>query len=55
MQLLAAAVGDCLSASLLFALRKFKQAPEPISCEVQAETGTLREGAGRSELWLMRP
>ncbi|MDP1654778.1 MAG: OsmC family protein [Hylemonella sp.] len=38
-QLLAAAVGNCLSDSLLFALRKFKQAPEPISCEVTAEVG----------------
>lgn len=38
-QLLAAAVGNCLSASLLFALRKFKQAPEPISARVEAEVG----------------
>ncbi|MFM1818038.1 MAG: hypothetical protein RL364_898 [Pseudomonadota bacterium] len=38
-QLLCAAVGNCLSDSLLFALRKFKQAPEPIRCTVQAEVG----------------
>lgn len=38
-QLLAAAVGNCLSDSLLFALRKYKQAPEPIRCEVVAEVG----------------
>jgi len=38
-QLLAAAVGNCLSDSLLFALRKFKQAPEPIHCDVTAEVG----------------
>ncbi len=38
-QLLCAAVGNCLSDSLLFALRKFKQAPEPLRCEVQAEVG----------------
>lgn len=38
-QLLAAAVGNCLSDSLLFALRKFKQAPEPIRCTVQVEIG----------------
>jgi uncharacterized OsmC-like protein len=38
-QLLAAAVGNCLAASLLFALRKFKQSPEPISARVQAEVG----------------
>jgi len=38
-QFLAAAVGNCLSDSLLFALRKFKQTPEPIRCEVTAEVG----------------
>ena len=43
-QMLAAAVGDCLSASLLFALRKFKQEPAPIRCEVQAETGRNDQG-----------
>ncbi|MBI2315490.1 MAG: OsmC family protein [Betaproteobacteria bacterium] len=36
MQLLAAAVGNCLSDSLLFALRKFKQNPEPIETAVAA-------------------
>lgn len=44
-QLLAAAVGNCLSDSLLFALRKFKQKPEPLSCEVEATVG--RNEAGR--------
>lgn len=43
-QLLAASVGNCLSDSLLFALRKFKQAPEPITCEVVAEVGRNSEG-----------
>ena len=43
-QLLAASVGNCLSDSLLFALRKFKQAPEPITCEVNAEVGRNAEG-----------
>ena len=42
-QLLAAAVGNCLSDSLLFALRKFKQAPEPITCDVTAEVGRNAE------------
>lgn len=46
-QLLTAAVGNCLSYSLLFALRKFKQAPEPIMCEVQAEVGRNAEGRVR--------
>ncbi len=45
--MLAAAVGNCLSASLLFALRKFKQAPEPLSCTVQAEVGRNAEGRVR--------
>ena len=43
-QLLAAAVGNCLSASLLFALRKYKQAPEPIHTEVDAEVGRNEKG-----------
>ncbi len=43
-QLLAAAVGNCLSDSLLFALRKFRQAPEPIQAEVRAEVGRNAEG-----------
>jgi len=42
-QLLASAVGNCLSSSLLFALRKFKQAPEPLSAEVTAEIGRNAE------------
>ena len=42
-QFLAAAVGNCLSDSLLFALRKFKQAPEPIECTVTAEVGRNEE------------
>jgi len=43
-QFLAAAVGNCLSDSLLFALRKFKQAPEPLRCDVHAEVGRNAEG-----------
>lgn len=42
--LLCAAVGNCLSDSLLFALRKFKQKPEPLSCEVQATIGRSEQG-----------
>jgi uncharacterized OsmC-like protein len=38
-QMLCAAVGNCLSDSLLFAFRKFKQVPEPIHCVVTAEVG----------------
>ncbi len=44
MQLLAAAVGNCLSDSLLFSLRKYKQAPEPIQCDVTAEEGRNPDG-----------
>ena len=43
-QLLASAVGGCLSASLLFALRKFNQVPDPLGCEVQTEIGRNAEG-----------
>ena len=39
MQLLCAAVGNCLSDSLLFALRKFKQNPDPLRCTVTADVG----------------
>ena len=42
-QLLAAAVGNCLSDSLLFALRKFKQSPEPIRTAVEATVGRNAE------------
>lgn len=51
-QLLAAAVGNCLSDSLLFGLRKFKQMPEPLQCEVQAEVG--RNADGRMRVLHMR-
>lgn len=43
-QLLAAAVGNCMSDSLLFALRKFKQKPEPLTCEVYPEVGRNEQG-----------
>jgi uncharacterized OsmC-like protein len=45
--LLCAAVGNCLSDSLLFALRKFKQQPEPLRCTVEAEVGRNAEGRMR--------
>ena len=43
MQLLCAAVGNCLSDSLLFALRKFKQNPDPLHCTVTADVGRNAE------------
>lgn len=43
-QLLAAAVGNCLADSLLFALRKFRQSPEPLQAQVLAEVGRNAEG-----------
>jgi uncharacterized OsmC-like protein len=51
-QLLSAAVGNCLSDSLLFALRKFKQAPEPIHCTVTSEVG--RNPLGRMRVLTMK-
>lgn len=38
-RLLGAAVANCLAASLLFSLRKFKNAPEPISASVEIHLG----------------
>ena len=46
-QLLASAVGNCLSASLLFALRKFKQRPEPLTCSIESHVGRNAEGRVR--------
>jgi uncharacterized OsmC-like protein len=46
-QLMCAAVGHCLSDALLFAFRKFKQTPEPIQCEVQAQVGRNEQGRMR--------
>ncbi len=45
--LLAGAVGNCLSASLLFALRKFRNQPGPIRAEVAAERARNAEGRWR--------
>ncbi len=42
--LLAAAVGNCLAASLLFSLRKYKEQAEPITAEVSTEIGRNAEG-----------
>ena len=43
-QLLAAAVGNCLSDSLYFALRKFKQDPNGIATLVKASVGRNADG-----------
>lgn len=42
-QLLLAAVANCLTDSLLFALRKFKQDAEPLACKATAEVGRNAE------------
>jgi uncharacterized OsmC-like protein len=46
-QLLCAAVGNCLGDSLLFAFRKFKQRPDPIHCTVSAVVGRNAHGRMR--------
>ena len=48
----ASAVGNCLCASLLFALNKFKLSAEPISCEVDLAVG--RNGQNRMRVQWMR-
>lgn len=42
--LLGAAVANCLASSLLFALRKFKNAPGPIRAEISAATERNAQG-----------
>ncbi len=43
-QLLLAAVGDCMSSSLLFALRKFKNEPGGITTSVRGHIGRNADG-----------
>ena len=43
-ELLLASIANCLSASLLFALRKFKNAPGPIRAEISAATERNAQG-----------
>jgi organic hydroperoxide reductase OsmC/OhrA len=45
--LLLAAIANCLSSSLLFALRKFKNRPSPIVAEVRGTLGRNAEGRMR--------
>ena len=46
-QLLCAAVGNCLTDSLLFAFRKFKQNPDPLSAMITAKVGRNAQGRMR--------
>ena len=46
-RLLVSAVANCLSASLLFALRKFKNAPGPIRTEIVAHKARNENGRWR--------
>ena len=43
-QFLAAAVGNCLSDSLFFAIKKYNGNPEPIECGVTATIGRNEQG-----------
>lgn len=43
-ELLLAGIANCLSASLLFALRKYKNAPGPIRAEISASTERNAQG-----------
>lgn len=48
-QMLAAAAGNCLAASLLFALRKFKQDPSPLAVESTCRVDRNAQGRLRIE------
>lgn len=50
-RLLAASVANCLAASLMFAIRKFKEEPGKVSAEV---TGTLERQQGRWRIGLLK-
>ena len=46
-RLLLASVANCLAASLLFALRKFKNSPDPIRAEINATPARNEQGRWR--------
>lgn len=48
-RLLLTSVANCLAASLLFALRKFKNSPEPIRAEINATPARNEQGRWRIE------
>ena len=59
-ELLLAGIANCLSASLLFALRKYKNAPGPIRAEISASTernaqGRLRISRAKVTIRLAEP
>lgn len=47
LQLLASAVGNCLSASIWFAFQKYKDDPSPLRTEVRATVGKNERGRNR--------
>ncbi len=53
-QLLAAAVGNCMADSLLFAIRKFKQNPEPIRAAAVTEEAMDADPTGLHEHYRRR-
>ena len=53
-QLLCAAVGNCLADSLLFAFKKYKQTPEPLSATVSATLGRNAENRLRVQSMSVR-
>ncbi|MCX9155242.1 OsmC family protein [Niveibacterium sp. 24ML] len=59
-RMLAAAVSNCLAASLMFALRKFKNEPDPVTVDVEVsmarnESKRLRVGAVDVAIKLGKP
>ena len=54
-QFLLAGVANCLSDSLLFALRKFKQNPEPIETKARCEIGRNEQKSKKEKRDLFTP